>query len=77
MSTGLAPWKFEIPFPGSLASTLLCGVHLPVISSQELANVEFLKGGVAALCPARSTSRISAESPASESGPPEVSTDRS
>ena len=44
--------------------------------SQELANVEFLKGGVAALCPARSTSRMSAESPASESGPPAASTHR-
>jgi len=24
--TGLAPWEFEFPFPGSLASTVLCPV---------------------------------------------------
>jgi len=27
--TGLAPWEFEIPFPGSLIYTFLEGVHLP------------------------------------------------
>ena len=28
--TGLAPWKFESPFPGSLASTfLVCSVQTP------------------------------------------------
>ena len=26
--TGLAPWKFEFPFPGSLTSTFLGGLHL-------------------------------------------------
>jgi len=25
--TGLAPWGFEFPFPGSLTSTFLCGIH--------------------------------------------------
>ena len=26
--TGLAPWEFEFPFPGSLTSTFLCPIHL-------------------------------------------------
>ena len=26
--TGLAPWEFEFPFPGSLTSTFLVGIYL-------------------------------------------------
>ena len=30
--TGLAPWEFEFPFPGSLTSTFPVALHLPLRS---------------------------------------------
>ena len=34
--TGLAPWEFEFPFPGSLTSTFLCGRISAEMAQQEL-----------------------------------------
>ena len=41
--TGLAPWEFEFPFPGSLTSTFLCsGLDDLLLRGEEAFGVLFL-----------------------------------
>ena len=37
--TGLAPWQFEFPFPGSLMFTFLCGMQVKVSVSTTMAKM--------------------------------------